>query len=166
MPDRSHLADERRDDETPEQTLDRNWSELLQELRVTQTGVQLLTGFLLTLPFQQRFTKLSDADRGLYLATVVVASCATLLLVAPVPLHRVLFRHHQRAHMVRIAHWCALLGALLLGVALVAVNALIFDVVVGRSPATVVTAVLAGLALSMWFCGPLLLRRRLGDEGR
>ena len=55
-------------DETPAQRLDRNWTELMQEIRVVQTGVQLLTGFLLTLPFQQRFTELTHLQKWLYLA--------------------------------------------------------------------------------------------------
>jgi hypothetical protein len=159
---KSALTEQSRDDETPAQTLDRNWAELLQELRVAQTGVQLLTGFLLTLPFQQRFTTLSPTDRRVYLTTVLVASFATTLLVAPVPLHRLLFRHHERAVMVRLAHVCALLGTTLLAAAIVLVNTLIFDVVVGRSAATVVTAVIGGLVLVLWLCGPLALRLWLG----
>jgi hypothetical protein len=159
------LTEQSREDETPEQTLDRNWAELLQELRVAQTGVQLLTGFLLTLPFQQRFTQLSASDRHVYLTTVLVASCATALLVAPVPLHRLLFRHHERAVMVRLAHWFALLGTTLLAAAIVLVNTLIFDVVVGRSAATVVTSVVAGLVVVLWLVVPLALRLWLARQG-
>lgn len=70
--------------ETPTQQLDRNWSALLQELRVVQTGVQLLTGFLLTLPFQARFDSLSTAGHVVYLVTVSASILATVLLVAPV----------------------------------------------------------------------------------
>ena len=147
-----------RPDETPDETLDRNWNELLQELRVVQTGVQLLTGFLLTLPFQQRFTTLDTTDRRIYLATVASSSLATLLLVTPVPLHRVLFRQHERATMVATAHWCALLGSMLLGLSLIGVNTLVFDVVVGRSVAAGVAAVVAGLVLALWLTMPLVIR--------
>jgi len=147
-----------RDDETPEQTLDRNWSELLQELRVVQTGVQLLTGFLLTLPFQQRFTTLDHVDTRLYLGSVAAAALATLLLVSPVPLHRILFRQHERAAMVTTAHWCALLGTLFLGVAVVGVTTLVFDVVAGRSAAVVVSAVVSGLVVALWLLAPVVLR--------
>jgi hypothetical protein len=147
-----------RPDETPDDTLDRNWNELLQELRVVQTGVQLLTGFLLTLPFQQRFTTLDITDRRVYLATVASSSVATLLLVMPVPLHRVLFRQHERATMVATAHWCALLGSMLLGLSLIGVNTLVFDVVAGRSVATGVAAVVAGLVLALWVTMPLVIR--------
>jgi hypothetical protein len=155
-----------RPDETPDQTLDRNWSELLQELRVTQTGVQLLSGFLLTLPFQQRFTSLAPGQRHLYLAAVAASALATLLLVAPVPMHRLLFRQHERASMVAAAHWCALLGAGFLGVSLVTVTALVFDVVVGGSAASVTAGIVAGAALALWLVGPLVLRVVARREGR
>ena len=77
--------------ETETERLDRNWSDLLQELRVVQTGVQLPTGFLLTLPFQSRFTKLSNFEQNVYLATVVASVAATGNFIAPVSLHRILF---------------------------------------------------------------------------
>lgn len=147
-----------RPDETPEETLDRNWNELLQELRVVQTGVQLLTGFLLTLPFQQRFSALGSGDRRVYLATVASSALATLLLVMPVPLHRVLFRRHERATMVATAHWCALLGSLLLGLSLIGVVTLVFDVVAGHRAASWVTGVVTGLVLALWVTVPLVLR--------
>jgi hypothetical protein len=70
--------------ETEQERINRNWDELLQELRVTQTGVQILTGFLLTLPFQQRFALLDDTQQAVYLTTVGFAVLATGLLVAPV----------------------------------------------------------------------------------
>ena len=85
-------------DETEAQRLDRNWSGLLQELRVAQTGVQLLTGFLLTLPFQQRFTQLDGVMRTVYLVTVACSIGATVLLVAPVSMHRLLFRPARLQH--------------------------------------------------------------------
>src|SRR3978361_1930941 len=96
--------DERERNETPTQRLDRNWSDLLQELRVVQTGVQLLTGFLLTLPFQARFIALSAFEQNVYLATVGLAIAATGFLIAPVLIHRVLFRRHARKILVTAAH--------------------------------------------------------------
>src|SRR5882757_630628 len=83
--------------ETETERLDRNWSSLLQELRVAQTGVQLLTGFLLTLPFQQRFDVLDHTMRIVYLVTVGFSVTATILLIAPVGMHRLLFRQHRLA---------------------------------------------------------------------
>jgi hypothetical protein len=146
--------------------LDRNWSELLQELRVLQTGVQLLTGFLLTLPFQQRFATLNPVDRDIYLADVSAAVCSTALLIAPVALHRLLFRQHARAEQVSIAHRLALAGSTLLAVAICGVVVLIFDVVAGRS-AAVGGGVAAGvLILSVWLLLPLSRRRVLVAERR
>ncbi|MCU1601966.1 MAG: rane protein [Frankiales bacterium] len=150
-----------RADETPDQTLDRNWAELLQELRVVQTGVQLLTGFLLTLPFQQRFSSLSHGQRTLYLLVVSLSAGSTLLLIAPVAMHRVLFRQHEREVLVAVAHWCALLGAALLVAALVGVNALIFDVVLGGAAVTWVVVAVSAAALLLWLVVPLWIRVRL-----
>src|SRR5271168_3298587 len=104
--------------ETELQRLDRNWNSLLQELRVVQTGVQLLTGFLLTLPFQQRFDVLSHPMRMVYLATVGCSVAATVLLIAPVAMHRMLFRRHLLQVVVSAAHRCALAGLALLGFAM------------------------------------------------
>src|SRR3954462_12404947 len=82
--------------ETGMQRLDRNWAELLQELRVLQTGVQLLTGFLLTLPFQSRFATLSAFDQPVYLLPVALAVASPGWLIAPVGLPRGLFRRPAR----------------------------------------------------------------------
>src|SRR5262249_8040916 len=108
-------------DETEAQRLDRNWSSLLQELRVTQTGVQLLTGFLLTLPFQPRFTQLDATMHVVFLMTFACSIGATVLLVAPVGMHRVLFRRHRLDAIVSISHGCAIAGLILLGFALAGV---------------------------------------------
>src|ERR1700752_598645 len=104
--------------ETETQRLDRNWLNLLQELRVVQTGVRLLTGFLLTLPFQQRFDVLNQQLRIGYLATVGWSVGATVLPIAPVGIHRLLFRRHRLRVLVSAAHGCAYSGLALLGLAL------------------------------------------------
>lgn len=144
--------------------LDRNWTELLQELRVVQTGVQLLTGFLLTLPFQQRFAGLTAREQHLYLAVVLASAGATALLIAPVSMHRILFRQNARAWMVAVANWCALLGIILLSLALVGVNSLIFDVVLNSGGAVAVAVATLTTLAALWFVTPvalrLLLRRR------
>lgn len=140
--------------ESPVGQLDRNWTELLQEVRVTQTGVQLLTGFLLTLPFQQRFALLDDVQQRVYLADVALAVSATTLLVAPVLTHRLLFREHRRAWIVRWAHRCALAGAGLFGTALVGVTFLIFDIVAGPVPGLVIGICTALWVLCTWAVAP------------
>ncbi|MBS1674742.1 MAG: sodium:proton antiporter, partial [Actinobacteria bacterium] len=86
--------------ETPEERADRNWSELLQEFRVTQTGTQLIAGFLLTLPFQQRFSVLSTDELATYMALVFLAALATGIGLAVVALHRGLFHRHRKPLLV------------------------------------------------------------------
>jgi hypothetical protein len=124
-------------DETEAQRLDRNWSSLLQELRVAQTGVQLLTGFLPTLSFQQRFTQLDGVMRTVYPVTVGCSIGATVLLIAPVGMHRLLFRRHRLNTVASAAHNYAMAGMVLLGAALAGVAVVIFDTVVGRTEAWV-----------------------------
>ncbi len=122
-------------DESENERMDRNWNEILQELRVTQTGTQILTGFLLAIAFQPKFADLSDFQQTVYLILVITAAVTTALGLAPVNLHRGLFRRHKKALVVRTAH--VILRMALVGVALVLTGnvLLIFDVVVGREEA-------------------------------
>ena len=150
--------------ETPTERLDRNWADILQELRVTQTGVQFLTGFLLTLPFQSRFTALSGTERTVYLVTVSASVLATGFLVMPVSLHRLLFRRHARAELVRVAHRSALTGLALLAVAVVGVVDIVFAAIVGAGAAWVAAGVTALVLAALWLVVPLGLRRRLPAE--
>ena len=145
-------------DETKTERLDRNWASLLQELRVVQTGVQLLTGLLLTLPFQQRFDILDDDMRMVYLATVACSVASTVLLVAPVGMHRLLFRRHRINALVAAAHWCAYVGLLLLGLALVGVTALVFDAVAGRNVAIIAGGCALVAFTLFWVVLPLAMR--------
>ncbi|HTI77177.1 MAG TPA: DUF6328 family protein [Mycobacterium sp.] len=146
-------------DETEAQRLDRNWSSLLQELRVAQTGVQLLTGFLLTLPFQQRFAQLDDVMRSVYLVTVGCSIGATVLLIAPVSMHRLLFRQHRLDTLVSAAHSYAMVGLILLGVALAGVAVVIFDAVVGATEAWIAGGSTLLALVAFWYLMPLIGRR-------
>jgi hypothetical protein len=145
--------------ETPTERLDRNWGSLLQELRVTQTGVQLLTGFLLVLPFQPQFAHSSAGLRVTYLSTVVSSIAATILLIAPVGMHRVLFRRHRLKVLVAAAHRCAYTGLLLLGVALTGVAIMIFGAVLGGAGAIVAGVITGAAMLTGWVVVPLWLRK-------
>jgi hypothetical protein len=122
-------------DESLNERLDRNWNEILQELRVTQTGTQILTGFLLAIAFQSKFDSLTPFQHGVYLMLVTAAVATTALGLAPVNLHRGLFRKHKKSVVVRTAH--VILRIMLVGVGVVLTGAvlLIFDVVVGRTAA-------------------------------
>ena len=146
--------------ETPTERLDRNWEDLLQELRVVQTGVQLLTGFLLTLPFQDRFANIEDFQRHAYLVTVGCAIAATGFLIAPVSLHRLVFRRHLRRQMVSVGHYFALTGMALLGCAVIGVVLLTFGLVAGDTSGLVAGAVAAVLLVALWVLVPLRLRTR------
>jgi hypothetical protein len=151
--------------ETETQRLDRNWSNLLQELRVVQTGVQLLTGFLLTLPFQQRFDELSAAQEAVYLVTVALSVTATMMLVAPVGIHRLLFRQHALPALVATGQRLAVGGIAVLGFALVGVVLLIFSFVVNM-PTGVIAATAAMLMFfGFWILPALRNRRPTDDDG-
>jgi len=146
--------------ETPTERLDRNWNELLQELRVTQTGVQLLTAFLLSLPLQQRFAALKTYQHGLYLLAVVLSVTATGFLVAPVAVHRGLFRRHQKDRLVAVADRLARVGLVLLALSVTVVVTFTFDVVANDVAATVAgVSTLTVLAILWWLIPQVVLRR-------
>jgi hypothetical protein len=146
-------------DEDESEQLDRNWNELLQELRVTQTGVQILTGFLLTLPFQARFTELSDEQRRVFLVLCLLSALTTGLLIAPVGLHRMLFRRRAKDQVIALAHRAAQAGLVFLCLVVSGVVYLVFDVVVGIVPAIVVGLTCLIVLGVLWFGVPALLRR-------
>src|SRR6476661_5090594 len=151
-------------DETFDEKMDRNWAELLQELRVLQTGVQILAGFLLTLPFQARFTTLDGFEMVLYLATVVLAALTTALILLPVSAHRRLFRQGLKETLVASADRIAKLA--LAGVALLSVgtSALVFDVVAGRAAGLTAGGALLAILLALLVLIPNRLRRKTGRE--
>jgi O-antigen/teichoic acid export membrane protein len=146
--------------ETPTERLDRNWGDLLQELRVVQTGVQLLTGFLLTLPFQQKFPTLSDGERRVYMAAVSASIIATGFLQAPVSVHRALFRRHRRKETVALAHRLAIVGIFFLACAVVSVTTLIFSVLLGWTTGLVFGGLCIALLLTLWLAIPWSVRLR------
>jgi hypothetical protein len=147
-------------DETHAERMDRNWDELLQELRVAQTGVQLQAGFLMTLPFQQRFTQLTDGQRSLYLVAFALSILATALLVAPVPLHRLLFRQNRKGDLVDGASKLTGGGLVALALSLVTAVWLIFEVTLGGVAGPLGAAAAAVLLGSLWLAYPARLRSR------
>ncbi|TPW71818.1 sodium:proton antiporter [Schumannella sp. 10F1B-5-1] len=145
--------------ETENQRLDRNWSELLQELRVTQTGTQILTGFLLTLAFQARFTELDDYQRALYLGLVGLAVLATVLALAPVSLHRLLFRRQVKGRIVHTTDRVLQVTLVAVGLVLAGTVSFIVDVVVGRTPGLVAGGVALIVVVLLWAALPRFARR-------
>ncbi|WP_028936202.1 DUF6328 family protein [Pseudonocardia spinosispora] len=150
--------------ETHAERLDRNWNDLLQELRVAQTGVQLLTGLLLTLPFQQRFSELTHLQRIIYLVTVALSVAATGLLITPVGLHRALFRQRARGSLVAAGHALALGGLALLGLAVTGVVLLIFGAVLDETAGVVAALCAFVLFAGLWGMGPWIWRFRTRDR--
>jgi hypothetical protein len=165
-PQPDHAWDQTVRSETEAQRLDRNWTSLLQELRVTQTGVQLLTGFLLIAPFEPQFNQLSNTMRVVYLATVVCSISSTVLIVAPVAMHRLLFRRHRMETIVKTASKFAYSGLLLLGASLVGVTVIIFGFVAGHIGGLVAGLCAATAIVGFWVALPLTMRlitsRRIG----
>ncbi|WP_181784059.1 DUF6328 family protein [Pseudonocardia pini] len=147
--------------ETATQRLDRNWADLLQELRVAQTGVQLLTGLLLTVPFQSRFADIVTHQRVVYLVTTGLSVLATGLLISPVILHRVLFRMHARRELVAAGQRFAISGLATLGLAVVGVVELIFDVVLGPLAGILAAAAALVVLIGLWAVLPFAIRRGL-----
>lgn len=128
-------------DESLNERMDRNWNEILQELRVTQTGTQIFTGFLLTIAFQTRFSELTTFQVRVYLILVIAAVLTTALGLAPVNLHRGLFRKGAKMTIVQTAH--IIMRITLAGVAIMLIGTmlLIFDLVMGRQAALIVAGV-------------------------
>lgn len=157
-PERDQAWDVTARSETETQRLDRNWLSLLQELRVVQTGVQLLTGFLLTLPFQPRFDGLNTTMRMVYLATVGCSVAATVLLEAPVGMHRLLFRQHRIQFLVSAADRFAYAGLLLMGAALTGVTVIIFGAVAGPTTGAIAGTCAVLAQLGFWVLLPLWVR--------
>ena len=138
------------------QTLNRNWEELLQEIRVTETGVQILTGFLLTVPFTQRFETLDDFQRRLYLGVLAGSVLTTVLIVAPAAFHRMLFRHRAKRWLVQAANRCAQAGLVAMAGTISGVVFLVFDLVVGHTPGAIAFVVTLASFAGLWVGAPLV----------
>lgn len=147
-------------DESPAHRFDRNYAELLQELRVAQTGVQILFAFLLGIAFQPRFDELGTGERSLYLVTLLSAALAAVLLIGPVAAHRVLFGRRRKDELVTITGRLASAGLVFLAVAILCAVALIVDFVVNLAAALVVAGILGAAVLLVWVVVPTRARRR------
>lgn len=150
--------------ETADERADRNWSDLLQEFRVLQTGVQILAGFLLTLPFQAAFTDLDGTQRALYVVLVLLAFVTTTLLVLPIAVHRRLFRLQRKGQLVRVGHVVArfVLGAVSL--LIVGLATFVVDIVLGRTASVVVCLGMAVAVIAATIVVPALVGRRVSSH--
>ena len=150
-------------DETPTERADRNWNEVLQELRVLQTGTQILTGFLLALAFQPAFADLTEGQRTIYLTLVVISALSAIIALAPVALHRVLFQQRAKAAVVTYGHAALITALFTVSILVVGVVAFVFDVVVGDAAAWTALAILSVLIILLWLIAPAIIRARVGD---
>jgi hypothetical protein len=146
--------------ETEAERDDRNLIELLQELRVAGLGVQVLFGFLLSLPFTNRFSALGHGERGLYIASLILAAVSTALLLGPVAYHRLVFRQRQKERLVRAGNVMAICGLVAVALAVSAAVLLVTGYVEPGLPSVVITVFIVLLFSSLWFALPLARRER------
>jgi len=146
-------------DETEEERLDRNLSELLQELRVALPGVQVLFAFLLAVPFQQGFEKITSFQKDVYFGTLICTAISAVMLISPSAYHRVTFRYQQKRKLIFYANQFSIAGLVFLALAMTGAIMLVTNYLFGTTM-TVVTTTLAVLAFSFFWFG-LPLRRRL-----
>jgi hypothetical protein len=143
--------------ETEAQREDRKWDDMLQELRVIQTGTQLTAGFLLTLPFQQRFEDLSTFQQRYYLALVLLAAVVTTLVLTPIAIHRRLAGRRVKGRLVASAHVAMQAVLVTLGLLLVGITGFIFDVVLSGTAALVAAGCIGLLLVALLVLVPRTL---------
>lgn len=144
--------------ETQNERLDRNWDEILQELRVTQTGSQIITGFLLAVAFQQRFTALDAFQVAVYLGLVILAAITTALGLAPVSIHRALFRQRAKQRVVTLGNRLMKITLVGVGIVIAGTVLLIFDVVVARWAGFVAGGITVLVIVILWVILPRRMR--------
>jgi amino acid permease len=149
--------------ESEKQRWDRNFADLLQELRVAQTGVQILFAFLLTLPFSNGFPKTTDFQKDTYIVALLSAAAATAMIISPVAFHRALFRQGRKPELVRYAHRMASGGLAFMLISMVSSVLLITDFLTSTWVALVLTGIAALFFLTFWAAVPWS-RRNWVDE--
>ncbi len=148
-------------DETPSERADRNFAELVQELRVAQTGVQILFAFLLTLAFYSSFPHDDETFAYVLTAALLTAACSALCFMAPVAAHRSLFRLGGKDHLVWVTHRFAMVGLGLLSVAMLLAIWLVISFLFSDGVASLIVGILAVLVILVWVVLPLRLRSRV-----
>jgi uncharacterized protein DUF6328 len=147
-------------DEDEAERLDRELIELLNELRVALPGVQVLFGFLLTVPFSQGWSKVTDTERLVFLLTFLSTAVATALLIAPSAQHRILWRTGDKESLLRRANVLAIAGTVFLALSVTGAVWVVTDVIYNEAPTALVTAGVAGIFAWVWFAAPLIRRAR------
>jgi predicted neutral ceramidase superfamily lipid hydrolase len=137
---------------------DRELMELLNELRVALPGIQVLFAFLLTMPFSQRFVDVTKPQRTVYYVAFLSTAVASILLIAPSIIHRILFRESDKEHILQVSNRLAVVGMLFLAVAITSVVFVISDFLYGSPLSIIVTILIGALALGIWYALPLTRR--------
>jgi Family of unknown function (DUF6328) len=147
-------------EESEFERLDRNLTELLQELRVALPGVQVLFAFLLAVPFTQRFNEVSSLQQKIYFATLLCTAVAAALLIAPSAYHRITFRLQEKEHLVFVANQLAIAGLGFLAASMTGVILLVTDLLFGTATVVVATTCSALMFATLWYALPLRRRFR------
>jgi hypothetical protein len=145
-------------DETPDEQLDRNTIELLNELRVAGTGIQVMFGFLLVVPFNAGWSKTTSFERTVYFVTLGLVAVAAFLLMAPPVQHRLLFRHHEKRYLIAAANRLAIAGMAFLALGFTGILVLLSDYVVGGIAPIIAGVLTLALTGGLWFALPLARR--------
>jgi hypothetical protein len=146
--------------EDKSERLDRELIELLNELRVALPGVQVLFGFLLTVPFSQGWSRVTPTERRVFFATFICTAIATALLIAPSAQHRILWRARDKEALLKRANALALGGTVFLAAAITGTVWVVSDLIYNQAPTAIVTAGVAGILAWFWFAAPLIRRAR------
>jgi Family of unknown function (DUF6328) len=162
--DRKKVRTDSRPGETEEQRLDRNYNELLQEMRVLQSGMQILFAFLLSIAFQQRFVEVDTFQRDVYLVTLVSAALATACIIGPVPFHRLIFRRGMKDDLIRASTRYVGAGLAFLFVCITGAMLMVLDFLTSRILAVTVTTVLAVIFFVLWVVLPIRTRVEEDNE--
>ncbi|WP_174536544.1 DUF6328 family protein [Micromonospora chalcea] len=149
--------------ESEKQRWQRNFADLLQELRVAQTGVQILFAFLLTLPFSAGFDRTTEFQRDVYILALLTAAASAAMIISPVAFHRALFRQGRKPELVRFAHRMATGGLFFMLIAMVSSVLLVSDFVLDRPIAFLLSALTGLWFLTFWAILPFS-RRNWGDD--
>lgn len=160
MTAQAHEQDDYRD-ESQGQRLDRNTIELLNELRVAATGIQVMFAFLLIVPFNKGWPKVDSFERTVYFVTLLVVASAAFLLMAPAIHHRILFRQGQKQFLVRVANDLAIAGMASLALGFIGILVLLSDFVLGGDAPLIIGALAGAFVGGLWFVLPIVRR----DEG-
>lgn len=150
--------------ESEQERLDRNYNELLQELRVAQTGTQILFAFLLTVSFTPLMQDSDQLTHVLLAVAILASAAATALLIAPVTFHRLVFHRRLKERLVTTASYLALAGVTLLLVALLATCMLALDAILDRTIALILTAATGVWFVVLWYLLPVTVLRRYGSS--